>query len=99
MKLNLGCGQNKLDNFINVDKHQTCIPDMVWDLEVFPWPFESNSIDEIVLHHSLEHMGAQVDIFLGIMQELYRICMSDAKLKISVPHHHCDAFHGDPTHD
>jgi hypothetical protein len=98
MKLNLGCGQNKQIGYVNVDKYDSYAPDVVWDLESFPWPFETNSVDEIVMHHSLEHMGATVGVFLSIMQELYRIGARDAKIFIAVPHPRSDGFAGDPTH-
>jgi SAM-dependent methyltransferase len=98
MKLNLGCGQNKKEGYVNVDKYDSFAPDVVWDLEIFPWPFESNSVDEIVLYHVLEHLGATVDTFLGIMKELYRVCKPDAQIFITVPHSRSDGFLGDPTH-
>ena len=55
MKLNLGCGNNKIDDWINVDKEEACNPDKVVDLEVFPWPWPDNGIDDIKLIHVLEH--------------------------------------------
>jgi len=97
-KLNLGCGQNKLDGYVNVDKYDSFKPDVVWDLETFPWPFESSSADEIVMRHSLEHMGAATETFLSIMKELYRVGAPGAKILIAVPHPRSDGFAGDPTH-
>jgi len=98
LKLNLGCGQNKMAGYINVDKYGTYAPDVVWDLEKFPWPFEANSADEIVMNHSLEHMGASSDIFFGIIKELYRVAVPGAKIHINVPHPRGEAFASDPTH-
>ncbi|MBV8654202.1 MAG: methyltransferase domain-containing protein [Alphaproteobacteria bacterium] len=98
MKLNLGCGQNKLPGYVNVDKYQTFAPDRVFDLEVFPWPFEDNSAQEIVMTHVLEHLGAETEIFLGIIKELYRVLTPGGKLDIKVPHPRSEGFLGDPTH-
>ena len=95
-KLNLGCGNNKLDGYINVDKYGE--PDLKFDLEKFPWPWKDNSIEEIVMHHVLEHLGAKTKTYLKIIQELYRICTANALIKISVPHPRHDTFLNDPTH-
>ncbi|WMW81638.1 hypothetical protein RF679_05000 [Undibacterium cyanobacteriorum] len=98
IKLNLGCGFNKLPGFVNVDKFDACAPDVVVDLEVLPWPFADNSVSEVLLSHVLEHLGASVDVFQGIIQELYRVCCHDAVIKIYVPHPRSDNFINDPTH-
>jgi len=98
IKLNLGCGQNLKKGYINVDKFDSFSPEVVCDLEVTPWPFESNSVDEILMHHVLEHLGASVDVFLAIMKELYRICAPGAIIHIAVPHPRSEGFAGDPTH-
>ena len=57
MKLNLGCGTNKLEGFVNVDVEPASEPDMVVDLDILPWPFEDSSAEEIQLNHVLEHLG------------------------------------------
>jgi hypothetical protein len=97
-KLNLGSGQNRLEGYVNVDKFDSFAPDLVWDLEAFPWPFESDSVDEIVLRHVLEHLGGTLDCFLAIMKELYRVAADGAVIRIFVPHPRSDGFAGDPTH-
>lgn len=96
LKLNLGCGANHRDGYVNVDKYGD--PDIVCDLEVFPWPWKDNSVCEISMTHVLEHLGETAMTFLGIMKELYRVCMPDAIIKIVVPHPRHDSFLGDPTH-
>ena len=97
-RLNLGCGQNKKDGYVNIDKYPSFAPDVVWDLERCPWPFENDSVGEAVLHHCLEHLGATAEQFLAIMQELYRVCAGGAVIAIDVPHPRSDAYLGDPTH-
>ena len=67
MKLNLGCGSKILDGYVNVDKYSYYEPDIIHDLEKFPYPFEDNSIDEIFLSHVLEHIGQSPEIFMKII--------------------------------
>lgn len=98
LKLNLGCGFKRIPGFINVDSVAACSPDQVVDLETFPWPWSDNSVDEIQLVHILEHLGRESQVFIGIMKELYRVCVHDAKIHIIVPHHRHDNFQSDPTH-
>lgn len=96
LKLNLGCGNNHLEGYINVDLFGN--PDLKYDLEVVPWPWEDSCVEEIVLHHVLEHLGSSADIYLNIIKELYRVCKPDAIIKIDVPHPRHDDFIADPTH-
>ena len=98
MKLNLGSGSKILDGYINVDKYDYYKPDIIHDLEVFPYPFEDNSIEEILLSHVLEHIGQSPEVFLNIIKELYRICKNNSVIKIKVPHPRHDDFISDPTH-
>ncbi|MFO1318573.1 MAG: hypothetical protein U1F52_03070 [Burkholderiales bacterium] len=98
MKLNLGCGHRKREGYVNVDMFEACSPDVLWDLEQFPWPWPDASADEVLFHHSLEHLGQSTPVFLGLMRELYRICRDGAEVQINVPHPRHDFFIGDPTH-
>jgi hypothetical protein len=98
MKLNMGCGYHKLDGYLNVDVSPTCEPDLVYDLESLPWPWESDSADHVLFNHSLEHLGRDPRVFLGMMKELYRVCKHEARIQINVPHPRHDHFINDPTH-
>lgn len=98
MKLNLGCGQNKLQGYVNIDKYPTFNPDLVWDLERTPYPFDTNSVSEIAAYHVLEHIGQTTDVFLAIIKEIHRIMAPGGAMEIKVPHHRSDGYWGDPTH-
>tara|TARA_B100000470_G_C19693778_1_gene347739 strand:- start:192 stop:752 length:561 start_codon:yes stop_codon:yes gene_type:complete len=98
MKLNLGCGSKILEGYTNIDKFDYYKPDIVHDLEITPYPFEENSIDEIILNHVLEHIGQDPNIFNNIIKELYRICKNKTVIHIRVPHPRHDDFISDPTH-
>jgi hypothetical protein len=98
MRLNLGCGNRKLPGWLNVDKVAACSPDQVVDLESLPWPWPSDSVDEILLNHVLEHLGEAAETYLGIIKELYRVCRAGAQITIVVPHPRHDHFLHDPTH-
>lgn len=55
MKLNLGCGRNKINGYLNVDINPKLKPDYVmplWDLD-----FEDESFDEILSKQTIEHLG------------------------------------------
>ena len=98
MKLNLGCGSKLLKGYTNVDKFDFYNPDIVHDLEIFPYPFKENSVDEIILSHVLEHIGQIPETFNKIIKELYRVCKNDSVIDIYVPHPRHDDFISDPTH-
>ena len=98
LKLNLGSGAKRYEGFLNVDHWPDCHPDIVWDLEKTPWPFETNSTSHVLLSHCLEHLGQTNDAFIAIMREIYRICRDKATIEIVVPHPAHDNFATDPTH-
>jgi len=94
MKLNLGCGNKKIQGYIGVDLIKSDASDVVHNLNKFPYPFEKNSVDEIILDNVLEHL----DNVIGVMDEIYRISKNGAKVKIYVPYAKSDGAFKDPTH-
>jgi len=97
-KYNMGCGFDKIDGYTNIDKFLEASPDLLVDLEKTPWPIASDSAEEVLFKHSLEHMGGSSQVFFSIIQELYRISRHEAMIHIHVPHPRHDAFIDDPTH-
>ena len=98
MKLNLGCGKNYTDDWVNVDFYDDSRCDVVHDLEVFPWPWEDNSVSEIKIIPTLEHLGGNWKIYIKILQEMYRICEDDAEIMVAVPSPWHWNFTSDPSH-
>ena len=82
--------------YINVDKYGE--PDVRYDLEVFPWPWSDSSVSEVNINHVLEHLGQSTEVYLKIIQELYRVCKNNAIIHIRAPHPRHDDFLTDPTH-
>lgn len=96
-KLNVGCGQDIRDGWINLDQIELPGVDVVANLDQCaktPLPLEDNSIDEFLLSHIIEHVACP----LPMMQELYRIARPGACAIIRVPHGASDDAYDDPTH-
>ena len=98
MQLNLGCGFDRRDGYVNVDSWSECQPDLLLDLECFPWPFESSSVTRILARHVLEHLGGDLQGFSRLWQELYRIAAPGCVLEVYVPYYKSTDFWSDPTH-
>lgn len=93
IKLNLGCGLNKLNGYINIDKEEKIDPDIVRDIER-GLPFNDNIIDKVLCSHILEHIK---ELFF-VMNEIWRILKPDGILVIKVPPYDFEGAFSDPTH-
>jgi len=93
-KLNLGCGENRQEGYIGVDKFKTPVVDVEWDLEQYPYPFADGTIDEIFTSHYIEHHH---DI-RKFMNECWRILKSRGKMIIVAPYWSSVRATQDPTH-
>jgi ubiquinone/menaquinone biosynthesis C-methylase UbiE len=94
MKLNLGCGNHRIEGFLGVDKLKTSAADIIYNLSIFPYPFHNNSIEEVTLYHILEHLPDTIEV----MNEIWRICKNEAKVRIIVPYYNSPGACHDPTH-
>ncbi len=93
-KLHMGCGYEILEWYINADSIALPGVDMVYDFDVFPYPFEDNTFDEVYSAHFMEH----VTDLGAVMQELTRICKPWAQIKVIVPYFSNPGTWADYTH-
>src|SRR5262245_13129486 len=96
LKLDLGCGDDKKDGFIGVDRRPFKGVDHVVDLGNDRWPFEDNSVAEARASHFLEHLTAKERT--NFVNELYRVLEVGGTCEIICPHWSSSRAYGDPTH-
>ena len=92
-RLNLGCGFNHKDGFINCDNNPDTKPDLILDLErLLPW--ESGTVDYVLGQEVFEHIRN----FVPLMKEIHRILKPGGILEAMVPSFPCRASIADPDH-
>ncbi|MDB4726089.1 methyltransferase domain-containing protein [bacterium] len=80
--INLGCGQRKIPNYINVDLNPASEPEVLADITQ-KLPFDDNYADEICSFHVIEHLDRNsVD---DIIDDWFRILKPGGKLVIECP--------------
>jgi SAM-dependent methyltransferase len=96
MKLDIGCGENRHEGFVGMDKRQLATVDILHDIEEIPYPIKDESCDEIIASHIMEHVKPWLTV--DIFNELWRIMKPEGLLEISVPYAGSPAYWQDPTH-
>lgn len=94
LKLNLGCGRDYREGYLNVDLNENVRVDRRVDLDSKDWPFEDNSVDEIIANEVLEHL----EDVKAAMSEIYRILKPDGMVRIKVPFYRWIGAFWDTTH-
>ena len=109
-ELIIGCGkdvkkqiiitQKEFDNVTSLDICERHSPDVLWDLNVLPLPFDDDLFDEIHAYEVLEHVGRQGDYkgFFKEFDEYARIMKNGGYFCGSVPKHTSIWAWGDPGH-
>lgn len=93
-KLNVGCGTDVRKGWVNLDVVKLPGVDVVHDVNMIPWPFESNEFDEVLCQDVLEH----VNDVLKVLKEIHRVLKPKGIVRIRVPHFTSAMAHNDPTH-
>ncbi|PNX49589.1 MAG: hypothetical protein BV457_01165 [Thermoplasmata archaeon M9B1D] len=93
MKLNLGCGKDIKPAWINVDKFDYN-QDIIFNLDTFPYPFDDNSFNVILMKDVIEHLKNPINC----LKEIYRISKDRCILIIRTPHPKSPNMKKDITH-
>jgi ubiquinone/menaquinone biosynthesis C-methylase UbiE len=95
LKINIGSGYEKIEGFVTIDYDANTNPDYCVNIEKDKLPFDDNTVEFVLAHHVLEHLG---EGYFHALQEIYRVCKHGAIIDIQVPHPRHDGFIADPTH-
>jgi len=81
MKLQLGCGNQIFENYINVDFKRLNGVDVQADIRQLP--FKDNSIEAIETYHTIEHIPRQE--IESTLRDWFRVLKRDGELIIELP--------------
>ena len=106
MKLDIACGHHKDGpDWTGMDIQRLPGVDIVHDLNMHPWPVESESVDQAKAWHIVEHIPpacvtekGTIFPFIAFMNECWRVLRVGARIDIECPHGASDVFMHDPTH-
>jgi len=85
-KLQLGTGQNLLEDWLNTDVNPDPSPDLggiVFLDAKKPFPIEDGTFDYVFLEHVIEHV--QFKEGLSLLRECHRILKPDGRIRIATP--------------
>jgi len=79
IRINIGCNDLPLRDFINIDRDPAVKPDVVADASALP--YENDSVDEIYAGHLLEHFANNENV----LAEWHRVLKVGGKITVTVP--------------
>lgn len=91
--LDIGCGMNKKQGYLGIDKVKLQRIDIISDIE-HGLPFKDNAIDGIRVIQVLEH----VRDLIFVLEDFWRVCKEGAEIEILVPYWNRVGAFRDPTH-
>jgi predicted SAM-dependent methyltransferase len=94
--LNLGCGEDYIEGWVNIDGNPTVDCDLILNLDDknVMLPFDTDSVDSIMCLHILEHIHE----LQALKREMLRVLRPDGALMVIVPDYRSLDAWGDDTH-
>ena len=90
IKLNIGCGENPLEGFLNLDVTNESVnieakikPDIICDVRKNTIPLKDATCSDVWMIHSLEHM--ERCYWEHIFREIFRVLIPEGNLALSYP--------------
>mgnify|MGYP001601928825 CR=1 FL=1 len=81
-KLNVGCGEDYKEGWINLDHRKNVKVDVRHDLNAFPYPFKDNEIAVCYVKNALAFLRDPI----RVLKELSRITRKKGKIIVHTPH-------------
>lgn len=83
LKLNIGCGTNKIDGYVNIDIEPNVKPDLIHNFVNQQLPYKDKSVDEIVCFHTIEHIHKH--FHKRILVDCWRVLKPQGRIIITYP--------------
>lgn len=103
--LNMGCGITRTARGVNVDIMPEVNPDLVYDLNKLPFPWDDNTFHRVDMSHIFEHLGdpwcikmPYYEWFFKFWREVWRILKPRGIVSLIAPVYNHESAWGDPGH-
>lgn len=93
ININLGCGDQRIDNYIGLDRIPKAGVDVTCDLE-HPLPLATGVVDKVYAKSLLEH----INNLEALLNDVQRTLKLDGMFQIYVPHWSNPFYYSDYTH-
>ena len=92
--LDIGCSYNKIPGAKTLDINPDVKPDIVHDLNKYPYPIADGSFDKVYAKHVIEHLNDPA----AFLKEIQRILKSGGTVFVETPHFSSRVAYSEPQH-
>lgn len=92
--LDVGCGNNKVDGAVGLDRVRGTSADVIANLDQSGFAFLDNTFDRVYCFHVIEHVSDVIQF----LEEIHRVSRNGAQIVIHTPHASSAYSFLDPTH-